>query len=367
MTRIVAVTGVVPPHRYRQRELAETFATALRLPTGSGRAVLDRVHASAGVDTRHLALPLAQYAELSGFGRANDAFITAALELGEQAVTGALAQCGLTADAIDLVISTSVTGIAAPSLEARLAGRLGLRPDVRRLPVFGLGCAAGAAGVARLHDFLAGHPDGVALLLSTELCSLTLQRSDGSPANLVAGALFGDGAGALLAVGSGHPAHAAHSTHPAHPAHAAAAGPTVVAARSRLYPGTEHQLGWDIVDTGFRIVLGAELPALVRLHVGEEIEGFLAAHDLKPGDIAAWICHPGGPRVLDALAESLGLPDSALELSRRSLAAVGNLSSSSVLHILRDTLALRPPSPGAYGLMLALGPGFASELVLLRW
>ncbi|MFJ1706354.1 type III polyketide synthase [Kitasatospora sp. NPDC088346] len=355
MTRIVAVTGVVPPHRYRQSELADTFATALRLPADSGRAVLDRVHTSAGVDTRHLALPLAQYAELSGFGRANDAYIAAALELGEQAVTGALAQCALTADAVDLVISTSVTGIAAPSLEARLAGRLGLRPDVRRIPVFGLGCAAGAAGVARLHDFLAGNPDGVGLLLSTELCSLTLQRSDGSAANLVAGALFGDGAGALLAVGSGHPGHAS------------ATGPTVLATRSRLYPGTEHQLGWDVVDTGFRIVLGAELPSLVRLHVAQEVEAFLAGHDLKPRDVTAWICHPGGPKVLDALADSLDLPYTALELSRRSLAAVGNLSSSSVLHILRDTLDLRPPPPGSYGLMLALGPGFASELVLLRW
>lgn len=351
----MAVTGVVPPHRYRQSEVADALATALRLPPDGSRAVLDRVHASAGVDTRHLVLPLADYAGLSGFGQANDAFIAAALDLGEQAVRAALAQSALAPDSIDLVISTSVTGIAAPSLEARLAGRLGLRPDIRRLPVFGLGCAAGAAGLARLDDFLAGRPDGVALLLSTELCSLTLQRSDGSPANLVAGALFGDGAGALLAVG------------PEHPAHGRSAGPSVVAARSRLYPGTEHQLGWDIVDSGFRIVLGGELPSLVGLHVGEEVEGFLAAHDLKPADIGAWICHPGGPKVLDAIGEALGLPPSALELSRRSLASVGNLSSASVLHILRDTLALRPPPAGSYGLMLALGPGFASELVLLRW
>ncbi|MER8184847.1 3-oxoacyl-[acyl-carrier-protein] synthase III C-terminal domain-containing protein [Kitasatospora sp. NPDC094015] len=355
MNRIVAVTGVVPPHRYRQSEVADALATALRLPPDGSRAVLDRVHASAGVETRHLVLPLSEYAELSGFGQANDIFIAAALDLGEQAVTAALAGSGLAADAIDLVISTSVTGIAAPSLEARLAGRLGLRPDVRRLPVFGLGCAAGAAGLARLDDFLTGRPAGAALLLSTELCSLTLQRSDGSPANLVAGALFGDGAGALIAVG------------PEHPAHRTATGPQVVAARSRLYPGTEHQLGWDIGDSGFRIVLGGELPSLVGLHVGEEVEGFLAAHDLKPADIAAWICHPGGPKVLDAIAGTLDLPPSALELSRRSLAAVGNLSSASVLHILRDTLALRPPPPGSYGLVLALGPGFASELVLLRW
>ncbi|WP_354639205.1 type III polyketide synthase [Kitasatospora camelliae] len=354
MTRIAAVSGVVPPHRYPQGELAGAMA-ALCLPRGADRRVLERVHASAGVATRHLALPLARYPELDGFGRSNDAFIEAALALGEAAVASALDRADLAAEEIDLVVSTSVTGIAAPSIEARLAARLGLREDVRRIPVFGLGCAAGAAGVGRLDDFLAGRPRGVALLLSTELCSLTLQRSDSSTAGLVASALFGDGAGALLAVGAEHPRHAEGP------------GPLVVASRSRLYPGTERLLGWDIGDRGFKIVLGAELPDLVRLHVAEEISSFLAAHDLKPDGITAWICHPGGPKVLDAVAETLGLPYSALELSRRSLAAVGNLSSASVLHILQDTLALRPPPPGSYGLMLALGPGFSSELVLLRW
>ncbi|WP_345696293.1 type III polyketide synthase [Kitasatospora terrestris] len=353
MTRIAAVSGVLPPHRYGQGELADALA-ALR-PPGADRAVLDRVYGAAGVTTRHLALPLDAYAGLTGFGAANDAFIAAALELGGAAVEQVLAASGVAASEVDLVVSTSVTGIAAPSIEARLAGRLGLRPDVRRVPVFGLGCAAGAAAVGRLHDFLLGRPDGVALLLATELCSLTLQRADRSTANLVATALFGDGAGALLAVGPRHPAFAG-------------AGPEVVASRSRLYPGTERLLGWDIGDEGFRIVLGAELPELVRLHVGEEVSSFLAEHDLKPGDVAAWICHPGGPRVLDALQEELGLPPSALEPSRRSLASVGNLSSASVLHVLRDALAAEsPPPPGGYGLMLALGPGFASELVLLRW
>ncbi|MFD9128483.1 type III polyketide synthase [Kitasatospora sp. NPDC059571] len=354
MTRIVAVSGVLPPHRYRQRDLAEALAR-LVLPPGADPAVLHRLHEGSGVATRHLALPLEQYAHLDGFGRANDAFLAAALNLGEQAVREALDGSGLAAQEIDLVVSTSVTGIAAPSLEARLAGPLGLRPDVRRLPVFGLGCAGGAAGLARLHDHLTGRPEQAALLLSTELCSLTLQRSDSSTANLVASALFGDGAGALLAVGPGHPLHAASP------------GPAVVAVRSRLYPGTGHLLGWDIGDRGFRIVLGSDLPELARLHVAEEVAAFLAEHDLKPGDVDAWICHPGGPKVLDALAGALALPEPAFAASRRSLARVGNLSSASVLHILRDVQAAGPPPPGATGVMLALGPGFASELVLLRW
>lgn len=354
MTRIVAVSGVLPPHRYPQRELTEALA-ALCLPPGGDRSLLRRLHAGAGVTHRHLALPLERYADVEGFGQANDAYVAAALELGGRAGAEALAEAGPAGPDVGLVVSTSVTGLAVPSLEARLAGALGLRPDVRRVPLFGLGCAGGAAGVALLHDRLTGRPGEAALLLATELCSLTLQRADASRANLVASALFGDGAGALVAVGADHPMHAS------------ARGPLVVAARSRLYPGTGDLLGWDIGDRGFRIVLGAELPELARLHVAEEVESFLAGHDLKPADVTAWICHPGGPRVLDALAEGLGLPPSAFAASRASLAAVGNLSSASVLHILRDVVADGPPPPGSTGLMLALGPGFSSELVLLRW
>ncbi|MCX4750385.1 type III polyketide synthase [Kitasatospora sp. NBC_01287] len=354
MTRIAGVHGVLPPHRYEQGEITAALAAMCR--PGEGEAgVLERLHATAGVRARHLVLPLERYPALSGFGQANDHFIEAGLDLAEQALTGALAAASLAPEDVDLVISTSVTGIAAPSLEARLAGRVGLRPDVKRVPVFGLGCVGGAAGLARVHDYLVGHPGQVAVLLSVELCSLTLQRADTSTPNLLAGALFGDGAAALVAVGREHPRHA-EST-----------GPQVVATRSRLYPGTERALGWDIGDTGFTIVLGAELPELVRLHVGEEVGAFLAEHDLKAPDITGWVAHPGGPKVLTALSEALGLDGSALELTRRSLAEVGNLSSASVLHILRDTLALRPPPPGSPGLLLAMGPGFCSELVLLRW
>lgn len=354
MTQIAAVHGVLPPHRYQQSEITEAVA-AMCLPPGADRSVLRRLHAGAAVAGRHLALPLERYAGLNGFGEANDLFIETALGLGEQAMVAALSEAGLAPEDVDLVISTSVTGLAVPSIEARLAGRIGLRTDVKRVPVFGLGCVAGAAGLARLHDYLEGRPGQVAVLLSVELCSLTLQRRDDSVRGMVAGALFGDGAAAVVAVGSDHPRAREQ------------AGPRVVATRSRLYPGTEGALGWDIGDSGFTVVLGAELPELVRLHLGEEVRSFLAEHDLKPPDVTGWVCHPGGPKVLDALRETLALDARALELTWRSLAEVGNLSSASVLHILRDTLALRPPPPGTAGLVLALGPGLCSELVLLRW
>ncbi|MEU9030393.1 3-oxoacyl-[acyl-carrier-protein] synthase III C-terminal domain-containing protein [Streptomyces sp. NPDC048383] len=353
MTRVLAVSSVFPPHLYRQSQITEALAGFL--PPGSDAALLRRVHASVRVDSRHLALPLERYGPDPSFGETNARFVRTALDLGALAVARALTRNTLDAGDLDLVMSTTVTGLATPSLEARLASRVGLRPDVRRVPLFGLGCAAGAAGLGRLHDHLTGRPGDAALLLSTELCSLTLQPKDTSMANLVAGALFGDGAGALLAVGAEHPLRDF------------ASGPSVIASRSRLYPGTEHLLGWDIGDWGFRMVLGRELPELVRLHVAEEIETFLAGHDLKPSDVDAWICHPGGPKILDVLSEALGLPERAFAASRRSLAAVGNLSSASVLHILGDVQAAGPPAPGSVGLMLAFGPGFASELVLLRW
>jgi alkylresorcinol/alkylpyrone synthase len=350
MTRIGAVHAVLPPHRYEQHEITEALA-GMAAGAGGGRGVVERVHAAAGVRTRRLALPLERYARLKDFGEANDRFIEVAQDLGAQAVRGALAEAGVGPREVDLVISTSVTGIAAPSIDARLAGRLGLRPDVKRLPLFGLGCAGGAAGLARLHDHLEPRPRGVAVLLSVELCSLTLQRGDASTANAVAGALFGDGAAAVVAVGRER----------------AAAGPEIVATRSRLYPDTERLLGWDIGADGFRIVLGGDLPDLVHGRLGPEVEDFLAGHDLKPRDVAGWICHPGGPKVLEALREALDLPARALEPAWRSLAEVGNLSSASVLHILRDVLAGERPLPGTPGLVLAMGPGFCSELVLLRW
>ncbi|WP_042434044.1 type III polyketide synthase [Streptacidiphilus anmyonensis] len=360
MTRIVAVHGVLPAYRYPQGEITRMVGSACRLPRGD-RDVLERVHASSGVTARHLALPLDRYADLDGFGARNDAFVRAALELGRDAVQGALDQAGLTAADVDLVVSTSVTGIAAPSLEARLAARLGLRADVKRVPVFGLGCVAGAAGLARLHDYLLGHPEETALLLSVELCSLTLQRADASMQNLVAGALFGDGAAAAVAVGSRRDARDAQGGRDGRN------GPEIVATRSHLFPGTEDLLGWTIGDTGFHIMLGADLPDLVQRQLGPVVHGFLADHEVKAGDVTAWVCHPGGPKVLDAVRDAVDLPARALELTWRSLAEVGNLSSASVLHILRDTLALRPPPPGSPGLLLAMGPGFCVELVLLRW
>lgn len=354
MTRVAAVHGALPPYRYAQRDITRAFARWCAA-TSRERVLLERLHAATGVQSRHLALPLDDYPRLEGFGAANDAFITCALDLGEQAVKGAVAEAGLAPDDLDLVLATSVTGLATPSIDARLAGRLGLRRDVKRVPVFGLGCVAGAAGLARIHDYLQAWPDQAALLLSVELCSLTVQRDDASVPNLVASGLFGDGAAAVVAVGEQR-ARALGCT-----------GPRVVATRSRLYPDTERVMGWDIGGSGFRVVLSASVADVVEQHLGDDVEEFLADQELTRDDVPSWVCHPGGPKVIEAVRQALRLPESAVALTRRSLTEVGNLSSASVLHVLRDTIAGPRPPAGTPGMLLAMGPGFCSELVLLRW
>lgn len=318
------------------------------------QAVVRRLHGSSGVETRHLVMPLERYSTLGSFRESNDLFISAGTELAERALLTALATAGLTPADVDFLLFTSVTGIAAPSIDAQLVARLGLRPDIKRLPSFGLGCVAGAAGIARVNDYLVGHPDEIAVLVSVELCSLTVQQGDDSMANIVASGLFGDGAAAVVMAGA---KRAARLGLP---------GPDVVDTRSRLYPDTEDVIGWDIGGTGFRIVLSAGVPEVIDRNFAEDAAGLLAAHDLTIEQVGAWAAHPGGPKVLEAFARALELPDGALDASWRSLAHSGNLSSAAVLHVLAELID-SGPAPGTNGLLFALGPGVTAELVLLRW
>ncbi|MET0283242.1 MAG: 3-oxoacyl-[acyl-carrier-protein] synthase III C-terminal domain-containing protein [Polyangiales bacterium] len=348
---IVGTATALPPNRYEQSDLARV-AQNLLPKLNVDEAVLQRFFRHAGVEQRYLALPAERYAELRGFGARNDAWLEAALPLAEQVTREALADAGLAPEDVSAFFSTTITGLAVPSIEARLMNRMALRPSLKRVPLFGLGCLAGCAGIARAADYLRAYPDQVAVLLSVELCSLTVQRDDASVANLISTGLFGDGAAAVVLVGAKHPA---------------ARGPRVLDSQSHFFANTERTMGWDVTDHGFKIVLGKEVPAIAREGLPPLVNAILARHQLRIPDIATWVAHPGGPAVISAMSEALGLPDDALVQTRRSLAQIGNLSSASVLFVLDTFRRWVRPSAGSYGMMLAMGPAFCAEAALLKW
>jgi alkylresorcinol/alkylpyrone synthase len=347
---IATAIQALPPHRATQAELIAAFR-ALWQRDHFNVERLEELHRAVKVSERYLALPIDEYLPLDTFAKRNDAWVRAATALGGQAIEQVLAKAGLSRHAIDALVFVTVTGISTPSVDALLANRLRLRKDLKRIPIFGLGCVAGAAGLARAADYLRGHPNHRVLLLAVELCSLTLQREDLSVPNLIASGLFGDGAAAVVLAGAAHPA----------------TGPQVVATRSVLYPDTEQIMGWDIVDSGFKVVLSAKVPGLVRAHIGDDVDCFLAAEGLTRSDIRHYIVHTGGPKVLEAFEDALDLEAGVLARSWRSLETVGNLSSASVLFVLSDLMAEGVAKPGDLGLLVAMGPGFGSELVLLKW
>lgn len=361
MASIASVGRAFPPHYYDQ----ETLTAALKwLWSSRHHSVhrLETIHRNTLVGGRHLALPLEAYAELTSFTDANAAFVRSAVDLGEMALREALGAAGIVPTDLDHVIFVSITGLATPSIDARLVNRMHLRRDVKRTPIFGLGCVAGAAGLARAADYLAGHPRGAVALVSVELCSLTLQRADFSLRNIVASGLFGDGAAAAVLLGD----ERAVATDASDSARRRP-GPRIVATRSAFYRDTEDAMGWDVTSEGFRVVLSTDVPRIVEERLAPDVDAFLASEGLTRADIASYVCHPGGPHVLHAVERGLGLPETALAVTWESLRRVGNLSSASVLMVLRDTMDDHRPAPDTYGLLLALGPGFCAELVLLRW
>jgi alkylresorcinol/alkylpyrone synthase len=348
--RIIGAGSAFPANLYEQQSITAALKEAWQARM-ENPDVLDRLHSRCGVKRRHLVLPLEAYERLTTWGQANDLWINFAQTLGRDAICRAITPLGLAPCDIDALYFVSVTGVASPSIDARLVNRMGLSPNIKRNPIFGLGCVAGAAGIARAADYVRAFPDQIAVVLAVELCSLTWQRNDLSMANMISAGLFGDGAAVAVVAG-----HSAGFT-----------GPQVVATKSVFYPGSEDVMGWEISESGFHIVLSPDVPRVIRANLGPDVDAFLAESHLKREDIESWIIHTGGPKVLEAVEDSLELSPDALELSWECLREVGNLSSASVLLVLQKFLAERRGRPGSYSILAAMGPGFCSELLLLRW
>lgn len=365
MSYIAAAHTALPLHKYTQDQLISAFRE-LWAKKYFNVDRIEQFHRNVMVGSRNLALPLEKYEQLSGFGESNAAYIEAAMEIVERMVGEMLRECDVQPSDIHLIVSTSVTGIAVPSLDARLMNRIPFSSSLKRIPLFGLGCMGGASGISRAADYLRGHPEENALFFSVELCSLTLQREDLSIANIVSSGLFGDGAAAVLMLGKN--SKLAGRVHPG----LVLAGkpeirmPRILDNRSCFFPNTERIMGWDMKDTGFQVVLDPGVPEFAREHLRPGLESFLKDHSLTIGDIDVWIAHPGGPKVISGMEEGLGLAPGTLRLSIESLQKYGNLSSASVLFILQETLALNPAS-GSLGVLVAMGPAFAAEYSLLQW
>ncbi|MCC6390596.1 MAG: type III polyketide synthase [Bryobacterales bacterium] len=347
---ISSVASAFPENQYEQHVLLSALSRHWGAKLENPQ-FLGRLHARVGVETRHLVLPMEEYEGLRTWGQANGHWIEQATNLGEQALRRALDRAALPPEELGALFFVSITGIASPSIDAKLINRMGLSPRLKRIPIFGLGCVAGAAGLARAADYVRGFPHQVAAVVAVELCSLTLQQDDLSVANLISSGLFGDGAAAVLVSGADRQS----------------AGPRILATRSVFYPNSEHVMGWDISHKGFRIVLSREVPEVVDQHLANDVDEFLSGEGLTKADVHSWILHTGGPRILEATAKALSLPEGALDTSWECLRRTGNLSSASVLVVLEEFFLNKRPSSGAYSLLAAMGPGFCSELLLLRW
>ncbi|MBB6142325.1 alkylresorcinol/alkylpyrone synthase [Silvibacterium bohemicum] len=348
--RIAATATAFPEHYFTQQAVVDELKTYWGRDEATA-AVLERLHSRTGVAGRHFSRPLGEYAALDTFGKTNNVWIEVAEQLGEQAIDCLLKQTHLTVDQISAIFFVSVTGVVSPSIDARLVNRMKLSPHIKRNPIFGLGCVAGAAGLARAADYVRAYPDQVAVLLSVELCSLTWQRDDISAANLISAGLFGDGAAAALVVGDRVPLP----------------GPRILANHQVFYPDTGYVMGWDISEKGFNIILSPDVPKVVRENLGHDVDQFLAAHNMTRNDVGTWIMHNGGPKVLEASAEALGIDNSELQVSWDALRRVGNLSSASVLVVLDEIMKHQRPKPGTRSVLAAMGPGFCAEMLLLEW
>jgi alkylresorcinol/alkylpyrone synthase len=349
MPQIVAAAHALPRHEISQQEVKELIAEVFKDQVEDLEQHL-RVFDNARIKTRQLVMPPEWYMLEHSPVEQNQVYLDEGMQLTREAAERCLHQANLSSADIDLVIFVSSTGHATPTLDARLIDALGFSSSTTRLPIWGLGCAAGAAALSRAYDYCRAYPEARALLIAMECCSLTFRKDDLSQKNLVGTALFSDGAAAAIVAGD----------------KTGDDGPHILATRSHLFSDTARIMGWDFDDGGMQLVLSPKLPLLVRQELPKLVEDFLKNQGLKPQDIIHYVTHPGGARVIDAYRESLGLQQKDLRLTEKILRENGNISSVSVLMVLEEWLASSPAQKPGYGLISAFGPGFSAELLLLE-
>jgi alkylresorcinol/alkylpyrone synthase len=348
MATILSTAKRLGDYRYTQEE-TEPWLRRWLDGRGEARERVLQMCRNSQVGARTSAVPIQEVFRERSFEEKNNIYKEKAVELAGEAARRALERAGVSPKEIDLIISVSCTGFMIPSVDAYLINRLGMRPDIKRLPMTEMGCAAGATALARAWEYLRAFPEHKVLVVSVELATLTFQPDDFSMDNLVSAALFGDGASAAVLDGAARP------------------GARIVGCRTTTLPDTIGLMGFHLSNSGFRIILSREIPAAVRARVRPVVEGFLRDNGLALRQVRHLIFHPGGKRILEVYNQELGLPEESLRFSMKMLREHGNVSSSSVLIILDEILRCGEAEAGDAGLLLAMGPGFTIEQLLLRW
>lgn len=308
---------------------------------------------NSNINTRHISVPFEWYSKERSFSERNAEYRKTALELSEEALLKCLNGVNASASDIDNIIFVSSTGVSTPTIDALLFNKLGLDKHIKRTPLWGLGCAGGAAGISRAMEYTKAYPEQNALVIAVELCSLTFLKDDLSKSNIIASSLFSDGAAAVFVAGD----KSRFRTLP---------GVELIDSFSTIYDDSLDVMGWGIVNNGFKVIFSRDIPTIVKENVKENILEFLKKNSLKLEDIKHYIAHPGGMKVINAYEDALNLTNGSLNYSRKVLKEHGNMSSPSVIYVLDQFLKGFTKVTGEYGLISALGPGFSSELILFR-
>ncbi|MBA4493680.1 type III polyketide synthase [Paenactinomyces guangxiensis] len=353
MAKIISVGTAVPPYEIEQEEV-RNFAKELFEESYENIDRMLTIFENTSIQKRRFSRPREWFETERSFSERNQAYIETACQLGEEAILTCLNGTGLKPHDIDHIFFISTTGMATPSIDAYLINRLEMDIHIKRTPIWGLGCAGGVAGLARAYEYARAFPESRVLLLALECCGLTFRRNDMSKSNLVATSLFGDGAAAVLVAGE-----EAHIPHPVE-------GPEIVDTMSTVWPHSLDVMGWEINDDGLKVIFSKNIPAIVRNQIKPVVDQFLERRQLDLSRVEHYITHPGGIKVVQAYQETLGVPVDKFKHAYSVLKSFGNMSSATVLFVLEREL-LESHTYGSYGLMAALGPGFSSEMLLLRW